>query len=721
MADKLWHTSFHVNFENFSAPGAQYQHVASTTQGQGGWAYSFAGSWNTYINFKNGSCTFDANGVAVSNTTSNYSVLLVGECVPLALNCYTDTRVIGRGCMEFFVNYTGRSSTGILMHSSGGIDGNDLADQVGWPDNAIEGFQVRVSATNELVLYMGNWADDAVPVDAYPTGLFISSGVKHFFIQFDGETLPARTTVGLDGDTFTVFDVPQAIGREIALGSSRTTFFVSQAVGVSATFNDWRATQNAVRYGPFIQGVSTYTPPTIGYPTFAVPAAPLTVIHSANGFTDIPNGEKLRLDVVSVSGGTPPYTYQWADANYGGLDWLDPDDPSYAKKQSIIIDSRKLSESDIYYFCCLITDAVGTVATTLTSLTQESWLYGASFQTNILDTIVYANVGDPILLNPTMVDNGKLLGWGPTRPNPHMLYQWPLFALNPDKIPIADVYGGSGNGYPVASYDGQAGVITPYQNGYQVNTTQGLEYADSFFIPSVQAEDDGLEIVYDYFYESTIATLTLRVVGEERSVGWWKTLIQTVQTAPLDYTESNRYKSFDEGVQSIVDFIAGPDYGDSGQYNLIDYKYNLYIDGMGTFNPSPLTEYDLGRYSQWRAQEYSQDPSTDYPISAELAWLTTGPYNAGRSLAVNAAYWHVNYFYPDCGPWKLTNNGSEFTKVFQVVYEATWDGAMDGKADIAAANPQYTSRVVRDKYVGTPFEQEYIDRYMWGYDLGYAL
>jgi hypothetical protein len=426
------------------------------------------------------------------------------------------------------------------------------------------------------------------------------------------------------------------------------------------------------------------------------------------------------MEVLQVTGGTPPYTYQWVERQYGLLDWLEPDDPSYAQQKSIVIDTRKLSENDAYVFACLVTDADGTIGTTLETDNQWTYLDGATFQTNILDTVVYATVGSQILLNPTMIDNGRLLGYGPTRHNPYQLNQWPLHPYNPDKIPIAFI-NGSGSYEPVTAYNGEAGVIDPYEGGYSITTPLGSEWADSVFIADVQPEHDGLEVVYDYFYQSTVATLTLRVVNEERSVGWWKTLIETVQTAPLDYTESKRYKSWLEGVQAVVDFIASPEYSISAYYTQYDNNYAYLIQDMPYFAPAALTEYDMGVYSEWRTNEYAANPATDYPIAAEFSWDVSGPFQAGRSLGVNVAFWHVNYYYPDCGPWKLTNNGSEFTKVFQCVYEATWDGLMDGKQDAVQVNPQYTSLNPRAKYVGTPYEQEYIDRYTWGYDCGYAM
>lgn len=709
MADKLWYVTGYLPMTSAGAPGTTWTHIDDTNQGglpRSGLHFS------TEMRFENGECSVGAGGVTISGATgsgSSYVAWLepwnfAGEC--------SEQYFVPCGTMEFFLSITSASSAGVFLHWGGDNFGVESDINYGTIPLGI-GFVLRIES-GRVFMDFGGYNE----VLTFDTGLSIS-GTSHVMIQTDRDN--THFTIGVDGDTFTTSQVPaMGFSSSIYFGNIREATFNPINNGCDCTFSHLRMTMHRERYGNLPTGQNTYTVPAIGYPGFSAPSNPLTLTHTigTNPDNQLPQPSKLQLSVTNVTGGTPPYTYEWVDWDAGRLDWMPEVGPGGDRLPSIILNTREFSMYDAFTFMCIVEDADGTVATTHEIPLQWWYLEGNTFGNNILDTTVYAKLGEPFLMSPIMTDNGRIAGWGPKCTYPGVdkdyPYQWPLrFPTQYDKMPIFEYGGASTEGvHPVDSY-GNGFVFGGY-----VNAENSGGWADALYIDEVTLEHDGLYMTHDYFNQSTFATLTLRVYDETRADGWWRDLQGVEQE--IEPGQEDFFRTFQEGWDAADAFInSSPTSQESNGYEnqVVQFVYN-----MSSFNPgnNGANEYNIGRYARWATTEFAQVPTNTYNIPAEFAWNMNGTYWRAMSTGVDLAYNHADGYYGS-GPWKLPDNGSEFTAIFRMAYEATWDGFMDGAVDRLAANPEFTTYdgQGRGKYVGTPLRNDYLARYLQGYQYGF--
>lgn len=685
MADKLWELSRHYPLTSAGVIGGSFTDMDNTHFG-GMLDLAFEDSASEFIRYLTTECTVSGAGLSIKGATGtggvNKSFLEISLSRMFGFTASSDTKDFASGTFECYISVSASAGDNVLFFGEGGSNTHTVDDTAPWYDGAIQGIDMRIVGGTLHVLF-GGLSGEAIR--DYDTGFVISAASKHFMISVSEDG--TQWVIGYDGDTLAIPERIQKAPGAIILGNCWQATQSATTHGCDCVVKDMRFTAVKERYGKLATGLGTYTPDAAGYPDFSAPAAPLTLTHTMGTLADneVPDGSTTYWEVTNVSGGTPPYTYEWVDLIRGSVGWLYDSVAEYTAN-SLRLSWKNLNVIDSYTFACIVTDSVGTVATTHDVALQAWWSANSQNEAFLKDTIVDVTVGDDVIIDSRHVNNST------------DLWAWGFLPNFPGK---SDMVGASGvtNGEAIKSYP---------------SVVYGTDQVDAYRIAPVTEDDDGARIRFRYWGGNDYGAVTLRVRDTTRSGGWWRDLYESRQTVG-DSLDSDLYKSFREGYDWFVDYFNNdPNYGSEGWAVIDDAAHGIQY----TTNTSGLNQYTLGVYAGGMVLDWLT-PWLNYNIAAQFVWDLTDDYNAGQALGVDVAYWHAFNNYPNMGAFVLPSTGTYFGEVFRMAYEATWDGFMHGKMDADNVDPQYTSKSPPDKYLDK-YRAEYLSLYDYGYNYGWG-
>lgn len=536
----------------------------------------------------------------------------------------------------------------------------------------------------------------------YATGLMVTGGDDVLLIS--NRQGRDYFVVGLNGNSYRVAEPYTGYCDHFFgnTGDSMYTAATGQNLaaggwGFSGTIGAIRITSRVERWPDLPTGTGTYiTPPTDFSDTTAPASIPVASIQvpvdeygQSSGSLLYPTGITTKYRVAGITGGTPPYTYQWVCMINGDLTGFTTD--GVTNSPTLEVNTAFFGEIWVYAPTCIIRDANGVYGYTFFQSYPETKTYVADTWQVIPESTVYARVGERAVL-----------------------YGGSVIAGFHRSIGQADYAAMETTAYvEVAAPNGtltRGQTYSPIDDDY-VGDNGGAN--DAYVIDPVSFDDDGAAIraVWNDGVERGQGVVRLKVIGSPTDgYGFWTELEDTEQTTTV--TLADALKTFQEGRQATTDFQARPDFA-SLQSSWETWLNNLYVPS----NRIRLTEHIVGQLAQYL---YPSSPWLLYATSAPARvqpWQLNNDYEMAYAMAFELAYWST-VGDPGQAPTYLPLTGSIFQQVFNAAYRGIYEGAQMGYLDQVQVNPPNTNNNP-DPYYEGPYRNEYLIGFADGYLAGY--